>query len=1021
MISESDRKRVEGATHGRYAPVEGPFGGLSGVVFKAIDTRSDKVVAIKLPSDADLMKWRASARMIAREARALEAFEQFLLDTSRSDPRWQVVHEHVAHLHDQGQVLLREAREAGPYLVTEWAQGRVLQDILNEEGAEKRLPQGTILRILNAVAALLEVAHQLGFANRDVDAKQIFWDSRGGEGRGIARPYLKMIDWANAEFFEPGSGSPVPKEDLRQFGELMLQLCVGSTTLKAEVGSAQQIERLIDAKGEVAVRATIGEMIAKCLELNGGYPTAGALHQDLNQLLQEFEAPLRQSLSEALKSFEAGNSEQAAKLVLQVQEQDPANEKAGELESRLREARRIRELQGLKQAAWVFLENENWDRARRILHRAQALAEGSQTSEANLLCAIADLGDALGENDVAEVNALIRYLKCLLGGDKVGKPDSNGLLELLLHSPNAEMARHSKLVRHLLNEAGRRLLRDDLKALLSYLEQPATGSHGHWQRLAAECKDQLGAAANDLLGLTGCDPTQYRMTYSKLLDVLDVLPDSMRDAKGIGGQQAHLLRKHVAEVVDTLGRVIRAGEECDWSQVETLYDKLYRLDADNTFFHDQSLLMKDLVRIDREIDGASIKPPAQRRVILEALLKEMDGIAANFPCGATIEQTRQRIERHLTADLTPGFDFLSQGQIAVAEEFVQRMRLQLGHSFELDCLEALIRGTQCLFHATYFPNSEHGEAYYLEQAQRWADSAKKVSGEHQEPQALVGAIEGYGHLINPKQNLPERIKLAEKAYQALREAMPGVPFALLLSRALEQDVQDARRWWDSLVKSLGHVQKQNWAEAGDCLEQVQADIPHRLEKAEFKGELFQWRRVAAGMEKALNELGGGHYESARQILLEVQQTFPPAAKSDPAYGPLREMIERALKVANMPAELDSLAKHMAKLGRHWKAKAFQEIERPLQQLASAEKEFVKQPYSRLVLSRYQRIAKELVGGDQEAVAAELDKIRVEAPDDPFIEPYQALFLMWTMPLHQRLATAVNDALAHWRHRPDGSL
>ena len=137
-----------GASPGRYR-IESKLGeGGMGEVFRAIDTRLGRAVAIKTTRE------QFNARF-EREARAISSLN----------------HPNICILHD-----------VGPnYLVMELVEGETIASRVKQGP----LPQEEAIRYARQIAAALEAAHEKGIVHRDLKPGNIMLDEVRGEGAGF--------------------------------------------------------------------------------------------------------------------------------------------------------------------------------------------------------------------------------------------------------------------------------------------------------------------------------------------------------------------------------------------------------------------------------------------------------------------------------------------------------------------------------------------------------------------------------------------------------------------------------------------------------------------------------------------------------------------------------------------------------------------------------------------------------------------------------------------------------------------
>ncbi|WP_298586867.1 Stk1 family PASTA domain-containing Ser/Thr kinase [uncultured Kocuria sp.] len=122
--------------------------GGTATVYRAVDTRLERVVAVKL-MHGHLAEDPAAADRFVREARAAARLS----------------HPHVVSVLDQG-----HAPDGVPYLVMEHVEGSTLRDLLRRRGA---LPPGEALALLEPVLDGLAAAHRAGLVHRDVKPENV--------------------------------------------------------------------------------------------------------------------------------------------------------------------------------------------------------------------------------------------------------------------------------------------------------------------------------------------------------------------------------------------------------------------------------------------------------------------------------------------------------------------------------------------------------------------------------------------------------------------------------------------------------------------------------------------------------------------------------------------------------------------------------------------------------------------------------------------------------------------------------
>jgi predicted ATPase len=144
-----------------------------GEVFRAVDTRLQRPVAIKLMRDTNGERGLAVHRFI-REARAASALN----------------HPNIVVVHDIG-----ETPDGRHYIVQEYVDGRTLREQMTDA-----VPLPSLLEIARQVARALAAAHAAGIVHRDIKPENIMVRGDG---------YAKVLDFGLARAPEAGTSSTV--------------------------------------------------------------------------------------------------------------------------------------------------------------------------------------------------------------------------------------------------------------------------------------------------------------------------------------------------------------------------------------------------------------------------------------------------------------------------------------------------------------------------------------------------------------------------------------------------------------------------------------------------------------------------------------------------------------------------------------------------------------------------------------------------------------------------------------------
>ncbi len=230
FLTPSDDPNLLG-TLGDYQVQEVIGQGGMGIVFRALDPKLNRIVAIKVMSPLLAVNPNARKRFL-REAQAAAA----------------VSHPHIVTIHAVDEATL-------PYLVMEYVVGQSLQEKLDKVGS---LKVTEILRIGNQIAEGLAAAHKQGLIHRDIKPANILLENGVERVKitdfGLARAVDDVTITKTGEVSgtpqymspEQASGDRVDqRSDLFSLGAVMYAMCTGRSPFRAS-NLAAVVRRVCD-------------------------------------------------------------------------------------------------------------------------------------------------------------------------------------------------------------------------------------------------------------------------------------------------------------------------------------------------------------------------------------------------------------------------------------------------------------------------------------------------------------------------------------------------------------------------------------------------------------------------------------------------------------------------------------------------------------------------------------------------------------------------------------------------------
>ena len=252
-----------------------------GVVYKAIDTQLDEVVAIKtLPGD-----------VMTRSPEDLERFKREIRLARK------ITHRNVLRTYDYGEA-------EGVYFISmEFVRGYTLSELLDEAPQRQMAPRASV-GIARQICRGLHAAHEQGIIHRDIKPQNVLIDAKGE---------VKLMDFGIARLAESPQGvtqaglivgtphymSPEQvrgnqldaRSDVYSMGVLIYEMLVGhrpfeSSSLTGVLAAhlTEKPQPPMEARPEIGREMNV--VVMRCLEKNPAarYADAGALLADLERL-----------------------------------------------------------------------------------------------------------------------------------------------------------------------------------------------------------------------------------------------------------------------------------------------------------------------------------------------------------------------------------------------------------------------------------------------------------------------------------------------------------------------------------------------------------------------------------------------------------------------------------------------------------------------------------------------------------------------------------------------------------------
>jgi eukaryotic-like serine/threonine-protein kinase len=181
---------AEGTQFGPYRLIEKIGSGGMGEVYRALDTRLEREVALKLVSETYLITGVGSGSpspvtpVHGTPSSSHVSHERFLREARSSAT---LNHPNVCSIHDTGE------HEGRPYLVMELLRGETLKQYLAKTGG-KGLPPDEVIAFSQQAASALAAAHAKGIIHRDIKPANLFVVD-AGRGKRL----IKILDFGLAK------------------------------------------------------------------------------------------------------------------------------------------------------------------------------------------------------------------------------------------------------------------------------------------------------------------------------------------------------------------------------------------------------------------------------------------------------------------------------------------------------------------------------------------------------------------------------------------------------------------------------------------------------------------------------------------------------------------------------------------------------------------------------------------------------------------------------------------------------